>query len=752
MERTFIFIFYFVLSSTLLQSIIAINLGTSWRNTYIYATVSSIYSVEFFGDITGTLAPTPFIGPPAASSCTNVAAVYSNMYAITLLKNDGSIICWGSIAYGGKCPTNIGKVKFIAATNYAFAALLQNGQVVSWGTQYNNGPATTAPQISTPSGIGIATSLYASPQSFAAIMSDGSVISWGLVSGSVIPPVHNVISIQVTFSAFAAVTNAGAVVTWGEVSPGTPMTTPAGLSNVVTIYSNTVDFAALSKMGTVTAWGASATNTPSAVSGHIPIGLSGVTFIASTLTSFAAIKGDGTIVAWGAADTGGTTCPVAKNTRMIFASEHTFVALDNTGAVKVWGGGVMSCSTPIASLFQVSWIFNGPDAFTFLNKDTTMSQCGNSTAVQNAPTGLVNIVAAYPKYKGFVAIKGDGTALEWGKKFNNLRIGITDVGMVYTATSSRGDSSNPRLYACNTNQFGRYYQQCASCMDGKFSPVGSATFDQCVTVPPPVATAAPHAGFDSGLSKTQLALIISGSVVLFFGLIYYWYRFIYKARLEDAQRPVQEGDTRRPSVRPKAPAAPLALETMAQDAPLQIESSPFQSTARETANRRPSNRPPAGDVAMVVTNKSFQQEVDPSGSPYPPVNVPAAGLGSNPGAPRRASQARGMNPMYSSAPAPVIPQITTNPMQQTFAQKDLHGVKVEASLMAPRATRRTSVGAVVPTGAARRASTGPAIAGVNPMYNAAAASVLPAPKPAPMPPIMPPRPSVPRGFAAPPRK
>ena len=58
------------------------------------------------------------------------------------LRNDRSVICWGSERYGGDACTvedRLYDVKKIFSNSHAFAAVKQDGTVVSWGRASDGG-------------------------------------------------------------------------------------------------------------------------------------------------------------------------------------------------------------------------------------------------------------------------------------------------------------------------------------------------------------------------------------------------------------------------------------------------------------------------------------------------------------------------------------------------------------------------------------------------------------------------------------
>ena len=107
-----------------------------------------------------------------------VTQIFSNEYAFAALKEDGSVVTWGSSWAGGTSSFTSGKlssgVSQISSTETAFAALKDDGSVVVWGEPLTGGVI--------PSGnnhkFGV-THIFSNQGSFAALKEDGSVFTWG---------------------------------------------------------------------------------------------------------------------------------------------------------------------------------------------------------------------------------------------------------------------------------------------------------------------------------------------------------------------------------------------------------------------------------------------------------------------------------------------------------------------------------------------------------------------------------------------
>eukprot|EP00811_Abedinium_folium_P035162 NODE_797_length_2759_cov_5.878419.p1 GENE.NODE_797_length_2759_cov_5.878419~~NODE_797_length_2759_cov_5.878419.p1 ORF type:complete len:864 (-),score=180.59 NODE_797_length_2759_cov_5.878419:166-2532(-) len=148
-----------------------------------------------------------------------VVAVCSTHDAFAALKDDGSVVAWGSPLVGGNIQGAIGGttssgVRAVAAHDGGFAALKDDGSVVCWG----HGVETTAVQDQLTGGV---REVYGSSYAFAALKDDGSVVAWGDrhcggdSSGVKDQLTGGVQKIIVSTHAFVAVKDDGSYVGWG---------------------------------------------------------------------------------------------------------------------------------------------------------------------------------------------------------------------------------------------------------------------------------------------------------------------------------------------------------------------------------------------------------------------------------------------------------------------------------------------------------------------------------------------------------
>jgi hypothetical protein len=204
----------------------------------------------------------------------------------------------------------------IASTLGAFAALKNNGSVVTWGSSSSYGGGGDSSGVASRLSSGV-TRIASTLHAFAALKSDGSVVTWGSISsggnssGVASLLSSNVSQIFSTYTAFAALKVDGSVVTWGNSSYGGNSSGVASLlsSGVKQIFSTDDAFAALKADGSVVTWGyASSGGNSSGVANRLS---SGVSQIFSNGSAFAALKADGSVVTWGNSSYGGNSSGVA---------------------------------------------------------------------------------------------------------------------------------------------------------------------------------------------------------------------------------------------------------------------------------------------------------------------------------------------------------------------------------------------------------------------------------------------------------
>ncbi|MGY6536623.1 MAG: Ig-like domain-containing protein [Pararhodobacter sp.] len=310
-----------------------------------------------------------------ASQLFSVKQVFSTSAGFAALRTDGTVVVWGAPLAGGSLigatvkdiidgeavsrpliDEDLTNVRSIASTENAFAALKEDGSVIAWGSPLRGGdmPFDVAAQLSQGAQLGIGvTQIYSNGAAFAVLRDDGSVVTWRTAMSDDAAAVADalaggVVSIYATGSAFAALKQDGSVVTWGDSSRGgnSSLVSESLSSGVVTIFSTENAFAALKEDGSVVTWGDPRAGGNSDAVADLLSG--GIVTIFSTSGAFAALTVDGSVVTWGDAAKGGNSTAVSADLRdgvvAVYATSGAFAALKEDGSVIAWGdrfkGGV----------------------------------------------------------------------------------------------------------------------------------------------------------------------------------------------------------------------------------------------------------------------------------------------------------------------------------------------------------------------------------------------------------------------------
>ncbi|SFB02969.1 Alpha-tubulin suppressor [Cohnella sp. OV330] len=185
---------------------------------------------------------------PAEVPNSNVVGLVLDGSAPAVLKNDGTIINWGSGQY--KMPeeweTIYGPFKSVTGGYNHAAALTWDGDVVSWGSASMG--ATSVPE-DLPETAAIASGINHT----LGLLKDGSVRLWGYWSLERPPAdLPKAVAIGANDNYSVVVTRDGAVVVWGD---GERLQPPAGLSGVVAVAAGRSHIVALKSDGTLVGWG-----------------------------------------------------------------------------------------------------------------------------------------------------------------------------------------------------------------------------------------------------------------------------------------------------------------------------------------------------------------------------------------------------------------------------------------------------------------------------------------------------------------
>ena len=181
---------------------------------------------------------------PVGGALTGVTAIAASDRAFAALRSGGSVVTWGFAENGGNsaCTASLScqpapagmlasGVVALFSNPSAFAALKQDGSVVAWGSpsqggdpDCNSGPDCAAAPVGSLAG-GV-TQIMSTARAFAARKADGSVVTWGSIAygGTSSAPVGGTLTgVAQVFSndgAGAALKQDGSVVTWGANDTG----------------------------------------------------------------------------------------------------------------------------------------------------------------------------------------------------------------------------------------------------------------------------------------------------------------------------------------------------------------------------------------------------------------------------------------------------------------------------------------------------------------------------------------------------
>jgi hypothetical protein len=232
------------------------------------------------------------------ADATNLAAISAGTGHMLALKNDGTVISWGSTSID-PVPQGLGTVVAIAAGGVHNLALKADGTVVCWGRNLEG-------QCNIPAGLSGVKAIAAGQYHSLALRTDGTVVAWGSnATGQATVPygLSGVVAIGKGEMTSFAIRYDGSVVGWGRNDYG-QTTVPPGLTGIVAVSSGGYHTIALRSDGTVLGWG---DNWGGQIS--IPAGLSGVTAISANGYHTLARKSDGMVVAWGVNGNGQTDIP-----------------------------------------------------------------------------------------------------------------------------------------------------------------------------------------------------------------------------------------------------------------------------------------------------------------------------------------------------------------------------------------------------------------------------------------------------------
>ncbi|WP_299270909.1 hypothetical protein [uncultured Psychrosphaera sp.] len=439
----------FILSSCIDEHVTYIgDVATITPNYYAFAAIKTDGSVvawgerSYGGDISNV----------SHKLKTNVSQIFSTKSAFAALKNDGSVVTWGDSDSGGTAEfytyaensnsndnseiflTSVAdkltnNITYIYSNAAAFAALKNDGSVVTWGSLNSGGGSTINGRDSVAAKLtNNVTKIYSTLHAFAALKSDGSVVTWGDSSYGGSSPSNllsgNVIDIYTNENVFVALKSDGSVVTWGNAENG-------GDKGIYSYINN-----------------------ETILSGDVTNELSSnIVNILSTNKFFAAVKTDGSVIFWGTVgDIAEVADQLINDVSNVYAFEYAFAALKTDGSAVFWKNSkteyyyateedidfVENASSilgnDIVDIYSTNEFYFRD--FTVLKADGSLFTWGNYN-LSEADEAIINdndiginkishyVTSPYTDMDDYVALKSDGSVITW----DSNSVGFQDAEM-----------------------------------------------------------------------------------------------------------------------------------------------------------------------------------------------------------------------------------------------------------------------------------------------------------------------------------
>lgn len=337
--------------------------------------------------------------------------ILSTNEAFAALKDDGSVVAWGSSGYGGEfgdVRESLSKdVIDIFANGGTFLALKKDRSLISWGYTgsygHTNNPGLTE-------GVASVHPLPSSGFYVKKLDGTGAIVSSYKLKPEDIQDLTSLEEVVGNSSNWAALNRDGSVVTWHL----NPLTNPAPkaqlTSGVVKIYadSNNTSFAALKANGSVLTWGTKISTDPGLAGGVLEVH--------SNSDGFSALKDDGTVITWGFTVTNPT---LLKDIVSIQKNSYSFAGLTTNNSVVTWGTSsgatnpAASVKTFISSgITKLVGMSSGYIAYKADGTFETWAGAVNGFSTQQKATFSSEVEHICTGAGRFIVIKTDGTAYE----------------------------------------------------------------------------------------------------------------------------------------------------------------------------------------------------------------------------------------------------------------------------------------------------------------------------------------------------
>ncbi len=375
------------------------------------------------------------------SQLTNVKDVFNAYQSFAALKNDGTVVTWGSQWHGGDSSGVKLKLKNIKSIKElywgGFIALKEDGRIVELGQAAGEFRKPSAYDSIFTSNRGAFNFIDYNPYSTTLkIMSWGSVSTGGgfTIENPDLDPFFaretlGIISNPFSFS-MALYGNPIQILSWGDPEGGGLPPAASSLENLYNLLDVTPALRASTDYAYAVALEHSNGGNKVVTWGHPEFGgdssavkdqLVDVNTIYSNPNAFAALKGDGTVVTWGNQNDGGNSSAVKDqlvDVNSIFSTSYAFAALKKNGSVVTWGNDVFGGDSSGVNLTNITTILSNSGAFLGIKNDGSIVSWGLPLAGAEIPSNvmsqLTNLYKIYSSPWCFAALKNNGTVVSWG--------------------------------------------------------------------------------------------------------------------------------------------------------------------------------------------------------------------------------------------------------------------------------------------------------------------------------------------------
>ncbi len=348
-----------------------------------------------------------------------IKQIYDNSSATAVLREDGSVITWGSKTKGGdsirvRDQLAQGVISITYSNDKGFIALKDDGSVFVWGDTLHDKFALVANQVA--SGV---KSIHAGYYSYAALKEDGSLVTWGNDttggdSSAVADRLSSGVNKVLSGSWFmAALKTNGELVVWGDVEQASFDDTLD--SGVIDVASNVTGAVALKQDGTIVTWARA--NWANPYPSHIPPSeLEDVKAVFGGHKGLALLNSEGKMLWW---NYNTYVTPFEQGISKIVVSQfpYCYAAAKADGFVGSWCmySGLQEISLTHSN---VNTIVSSARGFSALKMDGSLMSWRFASGdfkfsfFSEAPTA--NVKSVLSTYSSFAALMEDGSVTSWG--------------------------------------------------------------------------------------------------------------------------------------------------------------------------------------------------------------------------------------------------------------------------------------------------------------------------------------------------